>query len=341
MKNKRISHLEDFLLEQNFHLRLKTDHITVKYDGAPSIFIGTDPEDGKFFVAKKSIFNEEPIIYKSITKIWNSELENNLKHKLSECFDYLYSEQLEGIYQGDLLFTSKDKFFFDHNSKSYLAFHPNTIVYAIPTDHSEAQKISKSELGVVWHTSYRGQTIKTMSRVIDAPILKTESEFVYTPEINIKSSIDETFSSLIEESLYENFKPLIRKYFNYQLKVSDPVSLHSFIELYLKTERDNRITLKGKAKYTELLYSLSQDIVQVEYMYQQIQEVKEELISKLNKNSTFECFLLDIFGHYWKTNHEGYVLSLDNTLIKLVNRSGFSSANFNPEIRKGFERAIH
>lgn len=340
MKNKHIPHLEDFLLEQYFHYRVKTDQITVKYDGSPSIFIGADSEDGKFFVAKKSIFNEEPIVYKSITEIWNSELENGLKHKLSECFDYLYSEQLEGIYQGDLLFTSKDKFFFDHDSKSYLAFHPNTIVYAIPTDSDEAKKISKSELGVVWHTTYRGQTIKTMSRVIDAPVLKIDSEFVYTPEVNIKSSIDETFSSLIEESLYENFKPLIQKYFNYQLKVSDPVSLYSFIELYLKTERDNRITSKGKAKYTELLYSLSQDIVQVEYMYQQIQSAKEELISNLNKHSTLECFLLDIFGHYWKTNHEGYVISINETLIKLVNRSGFSSANFNSEFRKGFERAI-
>ena len=32
-------------------------NMTVKWDGAPAIFAGIDPEDGKFFVAKKSVFN--------------------------------------------------------------------------------------------------------------------------------------------------------------------------------------------------------------------------------------------------------------------------------------------
>ena len=34
--------------------------VSVKWDGAPAIFAGTDPRDGEFFVAKKGIFNKNP-----------------------------------------------------------------------------------------------------------------------------------------------------------------------------------------------------------------------------------------------------------------------------------------
>ena len=34
----------------------KETNVTVKWDGAPAVFAGTDPRDGKFFVAKKGIF---------------------------------------------------------------------------------------------------------------------------------------------------------------------------------------------------------------------------------------------------------------------------------------------
>ena len=34
--------------------------ITVKFDGAPAVFVGTDPADGKFFVGTKGVFNKNP-----------------------------------------------------------------------------------------------------------------------------------------------------------------------------------------------------------------------------------------------------------------------------------------
>ena len=40
-------------------------NVSVKWDGAPAIFCGTDPSDGKFFVAKKGIFNKNPMVYKT------------------------------------------------------------------------------------------------------------------------------------------------------------------------------------------------------------------------------------------------------------------------------------
>ena len=35
-------------------------NVTTKWDGAPAIFCGVNPENGKFFVATKSVFNKDP-----------------------------------------------------------------------------------------------------------------------------------------------------------------------------------------------------------------------------------------------------------------------------------------
>ena len=44
-------------------------NMTVKWDGAPAVFAGTDPRDGKFFVAKKGIFNKNPKVYKTDAEV--------------------------------------------------------------------------------------------------------------------------------------------------------------------------------------------------------------------------------------------------------------------------------
>ena len=77
-KNLHLEHLEDEIINNavaggraaiNFLRSLRdmlagnsrsSINMTVKWDGAPAIFAGKDPEDGKFFVAKKSVFNVSP-----------------------------------------------------------------------------------------------------------------------------------------------------------------------------------------------------------------------------------------------------------------------------------------
>ena len=41
----------------------------VKWDGAPAIFAGTDPEDGKFFVGTKGVFSKTAKLIKSPSDI--------------------------------------------------------------------------------------------------------------------------------------------------------------------------------------------------------------------------------------------------------------------------------
>ena len=86
-KNTHMTHLEDLILDGGVKgarqailaLRSLRDmlqgnskapvDVTVKWDGAPAIFAGTDPRDGKLFIAKKGVFNKDPKVYKSYDDI--------------------------------------------------------------------------------------------------------------------------------------------------------------------------------------------------------------------------------------------------------------------------------
>lgn len=135
---------------------------TVKWDGAPAVFAGVDPRDGKFFVAKKGVFNKEPKVYKTNADIdadTSGDLNAKLKIALKE-FSKLGIKS--GVYQGDLMFTNDTKTETIDGEK-YITFHPNTIVYAVPYASELGKKIRSAKIGVVWHTTYTGQSFETMT----------------------------------------------------------------------------------------------------------------------------------------------------------------------------------
>tara|TARA_B100000745_G_scaffold240735_1_gene163242 strand:- start:35 stop:1279 length:1245 start_codon:yes stop_codon:yes gene_type:complete len=177
-KNLHLEHIEDEILNYgidggrasiNFIQSLRdmfagatrsSINMTVKWDGAPAIFAGIDPADGKFFVGKKSVFNVEPQLYKTnadIDKYTSGDLNNKFKVALSE-FPKL---GIKGVLQGDLMFTN-DVSTDSIDGKKYYTFQPNTIVYAVDVDSDFGRQIKKAKIGVVWHTTYRGKDLQTM-----------------------------------------------------------------------------------------------------------------------------------------------------------------------------------
>lgn len=135
---------------------------TVKWDGAPAIFAGIDPRDGKFFVAKKGVFNKEPKIYKTTAEIdadTSGDLAEKFKTALKE-FSKLGIKS--GVYQGDLMFTN-DKKTETIDGEKYITFHPNTIVYAVPFNSELGKKVRSAKIGVVWHTTYTGNSFESMT----------------------------------------------------------------------------------------------------------------------------------------------------------------------------------
>ena len=181
-KNVHLEHIEDLVFNEGvsgtrnaiLFLRsirnmlsgttTRSVNITTKWDGAPAVFAGIDPEDGQFFVAKKGLFNKNPQMFKSLADIKNSGMSAELQSKFSDSYTEFKKLGIKkGVYQGDLMFTkeylSKEKI----DGVSYITFQPNTIVYAVPATSSLAKKIRKAKIGIVWHTTYEGDTIQSMT----------------------------------------------------------------------------------------------------------------------------------------------------------------------------------
>ena len=148
-KNTHMEHIEDNILNAGVdgarqtinYLRALRDmlagdvkapvNVTVKWDGAPAIFAGQDPSDGKFFVAKKGIFNKNPKVYKTDADV-DADTSGDLNTKLKLALKHLPALGIEGVIQGDFLYSKDDIRKETIDGASYTTFHPNTIVYAIP-----------------------------------------------------------------------------------------------------------------------------------------------------------------------------------------------------------------
>ena len=185
-KNLHLEHIEDEILNYgvdggraaiNFLQSLRdmlagasrsSVNMTVKWDGAPAIFAGIDPSDGKFFVAKKSVFNVNPKLYKT-----NAEIDAALSGALNSKFKIALAEfsklGIKDVLQGDLMFTDDVESETIEGTK-YYTFQPNTIVYAVPIDSDLGKVINKAKIGVVWHTTYKGKELQDMKASFGADI---------------------------------------------------------------------------------------------------------------------------------------------------------------------------
>ena len=187
-KNLHLEHLEDEILNFgvdggraaiNFLRSLRdmmagesrsSVNMTVKWDGAPAIFAGIDPEDGKFFVAKKSVFNVNPKLYKTEQEI-DDDLSGTLNAKFKVALKELSKLNIKGVLQGDLMFTD-DVETDDIDGVQYYTFQPNTIVYAVPVDSDFGKQIKSANIGIVWHTTYTGNSLPDMKAKFGADISK-------------------------------------------------------------------------------------------------------------------------------------------------------------------------
>lgn len=137
-------------------------NVSVKWDGAPAVFAGTDPSDGKFFVAKKGIFNKNPKVYKTNADV-DADTKGDLNAKLKLALAEFSKLGIKGVIQGDFLYDKSDLKTVDIDGEPHVTFHPNTIVYAVPAASDLGRQILGSKVGVVWHTVYRGDSFETMS----------------------------------------------------------------------------------------------------------------------------------------------------------------------------------
>lgn len=140
----------------------KKSTVSVKFDGAPALIMGINPENNKFFVAKKGIFNKNPKLYYSHADI-DADTQGDLADKLKTAFTECKKLGLQsGIYQGDILFTNDSLKNEKLEGVDYVTFHPNTIVYAVEKNSPLGARIRKANIGIVWHTTFEGDTIASL-----------------------------------------------------------------------------------------------------------------------------------------------------------------------------------
>ena len=229
-KNLHLEHLEDEILNYgidggraalNFIRSLRdmlagasrsSVNMTVKWDGAPAIFAGIDPSDDKFFVAKKSVFNVEPKLYKTKAEI-DADLSGALNSKFKIALAEFSKLGIGGVLQGDLMFTDDVETETIEGTK-YYTFQPNTIIYAVPVDSDLGKVINKAKIGVVWHTTYTGNELQDMKASFGADIkgLKKSSTIwmddATYKDVSGKGTFNEKETEKIERNLIRNRKKL-------------------------------------------------------------------------------------------------------------------------------------
>tara|TARA_A100001515_G_C4584620_1_gene214105 strand:- start:1012 stop:2268 length:1257 start_codon:yes stop_codon:yes gene_type:complete len=173
-KNTHLEHLEDNIFNKGFegakesvnylyslHEMLEGNadapvSMTTKWDGAPAIIAGKDPQTGKFFVGTKGVFAKTPKINFTDKDIEENHPAEGLQNKLKTALKYLKGLNWNTVAQGDMLYTKEDLINTEMGGEEVVAFKPNTLVYAIPADSDLAKQISNAEMGIVWHTEYVG-----------------------------------------------------------------------------------------------------------------------------------------------------------------------------------------
>ena len=305
-KNTHLEHLEDDIINRgsdggrnavNFLKSVRNMlagssggrvNMSVKWDGAPAIICGINPENGKFFVGTKSVFNVTPKINYTPADIRRNH-SGPVADKLNVCLRELKRLGITGIYQGDLLFTKGDLKSAAIDGEKMITFTPNTITYAVPSNSSIGKRIARARLGIVFHTYYTGKDMKSLSAGFGTVSGKSGSSAVFLASAGYT---DTSGSSTFTSSELSKFDALIRMaegslskaaplldtmksndslsvgfrlkaFFNYYIRNSKGSSMakvktlqdmfREYYEQILRTEIMARKTESGKQKYRDAL----------------------------------------------------------------------------------------
>ena len=384
-KNTHLEHLEDDIINRgavgganaiNFLKSVRnmlaassgsTTNITVKWDGAPAIICGVNPENGKFFVGTKSVFNKTP-------KINYTQRDINRNHggvvakKLSVCLANLSRLNIKGILQGDLLFTNDLKSV-SIDGEKMVSFTPNTITYAVPVNSDIGRRIARAKMGIVFHTQYSGKNMSSLSASFgtvtgssnrniflasagykDTAVMFNKSDLnkfdaqIRMAEGSLRKAgpILDLMSKSTQDQLSVGFR--LKTFFNYFIKNSNSgmekvrtmqLQFKDYYTNTLQAEIDSRKTDKGKAKYIQAkadgLRFIDRNQTALYFAIAShitLGNCKTTLLQKMNQIQSIGHFIRTSKG-YRVTAPEGYV-AVDKVAgaVKLVDRLEFSRQNF-------------
>jgi hypothetical protein len=290
-KNLHLEHLEDLILNDGYSgaetalkyvnsLRMMLNvggegqsKVTVKWDGAPAIFCGTDPVDGKFFVGTKAVFGKtENKAAKSSADVDKWYPGEGLNLKLKVALATLSKLNIQGVLQGDMMFTAQDVETATISGEDVYTFTPNTITYSVPVDSDIGKRIKSAKIGVIFHTTYSGETLADMKAEFGASVgnltpssdvwfddayykdvggkatLTSKENVVvknalHQAHITLKKAQPETFNKFLEDpALATWLKPFINKRITAGQSVGEPIQFVKEFIVYFKEKMEGEIT---------------------------------------------------------------------------------------------------
>ena len=383
-KNTHLEHLEDDIINRgaaggdnaiNFLKAVRNmlagsgqgTNMTVKWDGAPAIICGINPENGKFFVGTKSVFNVNPKINYTSRDISRNH-GGVVAQKLEVCLANLKRLNIKGILQGDLLFTNDLKAITIDGEKM-ISFTPNTITYAVPQNSNIGKRIAKAKMGIVFHTQYSGKKMNSLSASFgtvtgssNRNIFLASAAYKETAVLFPKSELSKFDAQIrMAEGSLRKAAPILnlmsknisddlsigyrlKTYFNHFIRNSnssmDKVSVmqkqfRDYFESVLQAEIDKRKTPKGKEKFIKAkkdgLQFIDRNRTALYFAIAShitLGVAKNTLLQKMSQVQSIGNFIRTSTG-YRVTAPEGYV-AVDKVAgaIKLVDRLEFSRQNF-------------
>lgn len=325
-----------------------------KFDGAPAIIFGRNPENGKFFVASKSAFNKTPKICYTMEDVDRLHANSpGLADKLREALMYLPTvAPKKGVYQGDMMY---DRWSIKKGDK-YQEWTPNTLTYRVKAKSEEGRKAFRAKFGIVVHTKYEG---KSLGDLTPTPYVDTEN-FGENPDVHLipaqvnmhpenwtqKDRADYTNHIENTKIIYKKMKDnaldevtkhadLLIAYINQSVRGKNKPDTDGYIEFIQRQGEKEANKLKTperqesvRRKYAELIQHVQanrQHFKQAFELHEHIANAKNVLMKGLQQNTPdYEYFI-----NGKKSGPEGYVVYRDGQdAVKLVNRKEFSKMNF-------------
>ena len=325
-KNTHLEHLEDDILNNgirgganaiNFLTALKDMlqgnvgrpmNVTVKWDGKPAIWAGTNPENGKFFVGTKSIFNKVPKI-----NYTNADIDANHGHakgltdKLKIALKYFPPLGIPGIWQGDLLFTTEDLKGTKIEGERMIVFTPNTITYAVPVGSDMARTILRSKIGVVWHTTYSGKSMADLKAKFGANVNQLNTiKTVWSTDATFKDTSGNVTFTQREATQFENVlnmargslkkaAPYLRTFNQNRNDLSLSKQLKIFLNTYIRGGeqiRDTKNVVMRFEKYYEAVLQKKIDAVRTDVAKKKWEQIKKLGLKEFRANSTSLYFVV-------------------------------------------------
>ena len=284
-----------------------------KWDGAPSVICGTDPKSGMFFVGTKSVFAKTQPKLCFVDKQIDDWYDGDLAEKLKFALKYFGELGIDGVIQGDLMFTDSTLKTETVNGERLYTFRPNTITYGIPVDHPIGKAAGTAKIGVVFHTHYTGDDLPTMQARAGADVTGSRNALVIkndTPmhRVGFSKAEMQRFDSHISkiermcqicgpflDNLVENFgntgdkkfhiSTYLKQFFNAEIRERRNVgnideTIHALVDFYdakMQKELAKIKTVPNRVKKANLVYQSENYLIDNVYKFKAMLALYKEI----------------------------------------------------------------